>query len=217
MSTSNQNPSVISPPWTPEQVEALNRWQTAGYVHPFTCGVCRDRDTDAYVAAIEAARAAGEPDPPRPRFGEHALVATADGWVCETCDYTQDWAHEAMLHLYPNPLDPLRQTGAGSPVIETTGTIDPADPADPAEEDFDGTDRTQWPYTTPSGHTYVEPTDYDTLRSRATDWGQAHIESWDPAEHPPPPTWEMLGIALAECDRLTRSQVRVLHLTLPPE
>lgn len=109
---------TIRPPWTPEQVAALNAFQRCGRVHPFTCGVCRDRDTDALVAKIEAARAAGEPDPPWKSGGQHALVATADGWVCETCDYTQDWAHAFMAE--PPPPHPFAAH------METPGVTNPA-------------------------------------------------------------------------------------------
>lgn len=59
----------IHAPWTPEQVAALNSWQRTGYLHPFTCG----------------------------KNSEHrVLVATPDGWMCEDCDYRQDWAHAFM-------------------------------------------------------------------------------------------------------------------------
>ncbi|WP_340667950.1 hypothetical protein [Bradyrhizobium ottawaense] len=62
----------IKPPWTPEQVDALNRFQRLGVFHPFTC--------------------------PDPHDGaDRALVATRDGWVCCHCDYRQDWAHSSML------------------------------------------------------------------------------------------------------------------------
>jgi hypothetical protein len=65
---------MIKAPWTDEQVKNLNDWQTAGIVHPFTCGGKRDgKDCRA------------------------DLVATKDGWVCpEKCGYTQDWAHAMM-------------------------------------------------------------------------------------------------------------------------
>ena len=76
----NTNPptdNVIRPPWTAEQVAALNMFQRRGGMHPFTCG------------------------------GEHTtgspmLVAREDGWHCpdpyhEGCDYTQDWAHAWMV------------------------------------------------------------------------------------------------------------------------
>jgi hypothetical protein len=63
---------MITAPWTPEQVDALNRYQQAGRFHPFTC-----------------------PE------GHGSLTATADGWVCslgiDRCDYTQNWAHEFIL------------------------------------------------------------------------------------------------------------------------
>jgi len=57
----------IRPPWTPDEVATLNAWQHNGEVHPFTCG--NDHD------------------------GNRVLVATRDGWICPTCDYTQAWAH----------------------------------------------------------------------------------------------------------------------------
>ena len=53
-------------PWTPEVVEVLNRYQAAGFFHPYTCGASACRET---------------------------LVATAEGWRCPKCSYTQDWAY----------------------------------------------------------------------------------------------------------------------------
>lgn len=70
-------------PWTAEQVEALNRYQTEGWMHPFTCGnPARTNDN-------------------HPHGGN--LVATQSGWICEDCDYTQDWAHEFMFQPCPWP------------------------------------------------------------------------------------------------------------------
>jgi hypothetical protein len=57
----------VTAPFTESQVISLNRFQTCGRVHPFTCGKCRSD-----------------------------LVAATDGWHCPTCDYTQDWAHDFM-------------------------------------------------------------------------------------------------------------------------
>jgi hypothetical protein len=62
-------------PFTPKQVEALNRWQQRGDVHPFTCpgdrgALCIDRE----------------------------LNATPEGWVCQCGAYTQDWAHDFMAN-----------------------------------------------------------------------------------------------------------------------
>lgn len=77
--------STVRAPWTDEQVAALNDWQTSGRFHPFTCCTegtgCRDRlGTDN---------------------NERALAATNNGWVCPTCDYTQDWAHDFMFEPIP--------------------------------------------------------------------------------------------------------------------
>ena len=66
---------MIKSPFTPEQVKKLNEYQEGGWMHPFTCGGCSNRD---------------------------GLIATEAGWICPDCDYTQDWAHEFMLE--PNPL-----------------------------------------------------------------------------------------------------------------
>lgn len=59
---------AVVAPWTPEQVDSLNRYQESGLMHPYTCPN-RDDHCDA------------------------VLVATADGWICRPCGYTQDWAH----------------------------------------------------------------------------------------------------------------------------
>ncbi len=76
--------SQIQPPWTPQQIDGLNHWQRAGYVHEFTCPN-RQRDNHG--------------DAPLP------LVATVNGWVCPYCDYTQRWAHDFMANgPPPNPL-----------------------------------------------------------------------------------------------------------------
>jgi hypothetical protein len=65
--------------WSAEQVEALNDWQTQRLGHPFTCP---DRMDGTHPE----------------RFGDFGvLVATTDGWVCPDCDYTQDWAWQAMV------------------------------------------------------------------------------------------------------------------------
>ena len=60
-------------PFTQEQVEALNRFQQSGHVHPYTCGSGRRTDADHLD-------------------GEGVLVATTEGWKCPYCDYRQDWA-----------------------------------------------------------------------------------------------------------------------------
>lgn len=63
---------------TADKILALNRAQSAGAFHPFTC--------------------------PNRGDGEHrefngdkgALVATRRGWICPWCDYVQSWAHGFM-------------------------------------------------------------------------------------------------------------------------
>lgn len=69
--------SKIFPPWTAEEVAALNQWQRRDDRHPFTCG-----------------------------NGGHAhgvLVATPEGWMCSMCDYVQSWAHDFMATAWGTP------------------------------------------------------------------------------------------------------------------
>jgi hypothetical protein len=72
----------ITAPFTAAQVDALNRFQHYGFVHPFTC--------------------------PNEHEGDRALVATWHGWICPHCKYTQDWAHKLMLYKMDNPLPDRR-------------------------------------------------------------------------------------------------------------
>jgi hypothetical protein len=74
----------IQAPFTAAQVRGLNEYQTGTafgmHMHPFTC----------------AERGDGQ-------HGEEGgdtgvLIATAEGWVCPWCDYTQDWAHGFMAN-----------------------------------------------------------------------------------------------------------------------
>lgn len=65
-------PPRIFAPFTPEQVEGLNRFQTEAPMHPFTCRNRGDHES------------------------EGVLTATVEGWVCGECDYTQNWAHRFM-------------------------------------------------------------------------------------------------------------------------
>lgn len=66
----------IHAPFSSEQVDALNKFQRLGYVHEFTC-------------------------PNHHGDADRALFATVGGWRCPHCDYSQDWAHPAMLHTEP--------------------------------------------------------------------------------------------------------------------
>jgi hypothetical protein len=72
----------ILAPFTPDEVEALNRWQQYGPGHPFTC--------------------------PRSHGGTNvALIARTDAWHCSdpACGFTQDWAHPLMANpaAWPKP------------------------------------------------------------------------------------------------------------------
>jgi hypothetical protein len=64
-------------PWTPEEVASLNGYQASGAGPRFTCGdnSCREPDRLA---------------------GRTVLRAAEDGWRCDSCGYTQDWALTLM-------------------------------------------------------------------------------------------------------------------------
>lgn len=66
---------MIFPPWDTKTVEELNAWQLDGKFHPFTC-----------------------PDSPHEENPKQTLLATADGWICPSCDYEQFWAHDFMAN-----------------------------------------------------------------------------------------------------------------------
>lgn len=91
----------LLPPWTDEQVDALNRYQRKGRMHPFTCGQPQHRISPA-------------------------LVATTQGWICPDplCGYTQDWAHGFMADpaLLTPALTELRF--AANPNLRRTSTSD---------------------------------------------------------------------------------------------
>jgi hypothetical protein len=80
-------PDIVKAPWTDQQVANLNRWQTCGHVHPFTCPNHAKASQDGVIFVT-------------------SLVAQHDGWHCPDCAYTQTWAH-AMMTLGPPP-NPLR-------------------------------------------------------------------------------------------------------------
>ena len=99
--------SFASPPWTEEQLDALWRWQTCGWVHEFTCPNHGDSDHKRFFAAVDCI---------------DALTPTADGWVCPACAYTQNWAHRFMLTAPPP--NPLTFLGAGDAKLSSTANPD---------------------------------------------------------------------------------------------
>ena len=76
----------ISAPFTTDQAARLNQWQENPAVHPFTCG--------------------------NEHKGSVSLCATENGWICPSCDYTQDWAHDFMLENPVNPLNIMKEEGS---------------------------------------------------------------------------------------------------------
>lgn len=70
---------IIKTPWSAEQIEALNRYQKIGLMHPYTCG--ENRKDENHLD------------------GEGVLIATVNGWICPYCDYRQDWACESLIKI----------------------------------------------------------------------------------------------------------------------
>jgi hypothetical protein len=75
------------PPWAPGEVASLNGYQHSGAAHPFTCrnDVCRGTPGLSRYAPLRAAE---------------------DGWYCDHCGYTQNWAFVFMTDwswLTPGP------------------------------------------------------------------------------------------------------------------
>ena len=66
-------------PWSFMEVEFITRMQWSDEFHPFTCP---NRGTNHGEFGL-------------PDLG--ALIATPGGWICQYCDYTQDWAYRYML------------------------------------------------------------------------------------------------------------------------
>lgn len=77
----------IEAPFTPEQVEALNRWQGSHHVHPFTCPADGTRGSKRHS-------------------DRRILVAHEHGWTCEWCGYRQLWAHDFMQKPEPSTHKP---------------------------------------------------------------------------------------------------------------
>jgi len=62
--------SMVRAPWTMKQVRALRAFQANDQVHPYTC---------PHSHAPESSR---------------VLEPGIHGWLCLTCGYRQDWAHD---------------------------------------------------------------------------------------------------------------------------
>lgn len=78
---------TIHAPFTEAEVHALNAWQKGPNTHPFTCPHRHKEKQGRYVHRWRA-----------DMTERGALRATVQGWICLDCDYTQDWAHDFMVH-----------------------------------------------------------------------------------------------------------------------
>lgn len=66
--------------FTPSEVAALDAYQRSRYSHPFTCPNRGDGNHRENYGGRDTG----------------CLVPTVRGWICQFCDYTQDWAHQFM-------------------------------------------------------------------------------------------------------------------------
>jgi hypothetical protein len=85
-------------PFTSEQVESLNAYQVSGVMHPFTCGNddCKRCEFEIEVDSILAPLVGQEVGTIFKATDTCVLIATENGWVCPSCDYTQTWAWKWM-------------------------------------------------------------------------------------------------------------------------
>lgn len=68
--------------WSAETVNALNERQKNSQFHPYTCGT---PDCGVWITCPNWEGKLHDV------FFRSELVATANGWICPRCDYTQDW------------------------------------------------------------------------------------------------------------------------------
>ena len=118
-------------------------------------------------------------DNPDDRFSEHDDVFSGDVWSRRVAGLISRRADATFIAAAPDLVRDLADK------VERQESIH------------------KWPKTTPEGHLYVAPTTYAELCSRHTDAAQASVECWVDAECPPEPTWEMVGLAHREVERLT--------------
>jgi len=85
-------------PWSKEEVDELNRYQHSPGVHPYTCGYCRDKLGIWFLQQDNGILIPKPKNYDRSGDGrkkivclDRELIATENGWVCETCDNVQDW------------------------------------------------------------------------------------------------------------------------------
>lgn len=96
---------IVNVPWPDKLVKWLNEYQHNGFVHPYTCGHCRDKyHTRFKVVGNKLVRADME-------CGDHIiildreLVATKWGWICHTCDNVQTWCHQPYDLVGMEPIE----------------------------------------------------------------------------------------------------------------
>ena len=94
-------------PWSDELIEILKWYQFSGVYHPYTCGNCRDKLGTRFLRT-ESGELIKEPVDFNSWEGENwkqvvildrELFPTRNGWVCQTCDYKQNWCMGGMTEL----------------------------------------------------------------------------------------------------------------------
>lgn len=121
------------------------------------------------------------------------ILANVDAPAPTLAEELRSWAEDAS---YDEDRDNLLHAASRAKQMEH-------DSAEARAEVERVTAQNTWPKHTPSGHTYDAPTTYKKLLQQCANAAQAASEGWDDAECPPEPTWEMVGLATAEVDRLT--------------
>lgn len=77
---------MVRAPFTDEQVIALQKWQDAGVIHPFTC--CSHDGCERSS-----------------REDHGVLIPTKEGWICPCGKWKQDWCHDFMIKPVVDPFE----------------------------------------------------------------------------------------------------------------
>ena len=76
--------------FTPKQVARLHQYQFGPWAHPMT------REPADAPLRMHPFTCPNRGDHPSIAGDYGTLIPTVRGWICQCCDYTQDWAHPFM-------------------------------------------------------------------------------------------------------------------------
>ena len=89
-------------PFTEDQIASLNEYQKSGVFNEFTCGNdnCPGKRHISYNPKYR---------PPEPAPTGDTLVAYELGWLCPSCNYTQNWGWKFMADWSWKSANPIKE------------------------------------------------------------------------------------------------------------